>query len=86
MGAMTITSTAAAIWPRDGRRTALAKKIKGLINVDMIGDKSLDIDQETNGNAALNRLVWSYGSGARLQRRISSRNTAATRTTTSFLS
>jgi glutaminyl-peptide cyclotransferase len=45
-------------WSKDG--TAL--KIKGLINVDMIGDKHLDIDQETNGNAALNRLVWTTAS------------------------
>ena len=41
-------------WLKDGT----AAKIKGLINIDMIGDKHLDIDQETNGNAALNRLVW----------------------------
>jgi len=33
-------------------------RIKGLINVDMIGDKSLDIKQETNSNAALRKLVW----------------------------
>ncbi len=25
----------------------------------MIGDKNLDIPRETNGNAALNKLVWS---------------------------
>jgi Zn-dependent M28 family amino/carboxypeptidase len=45
-------------WSKDGT----AAKIKGLINVDMIGDKHLDIDQETNGNAALNRLVWTSAS------------------------
>jgi Zn-dependent M28 family amino/carboxypeptidase len=45
-------------WHKDGT----ASKIKGLINIDMIGDKHLDIDQETNGNAALNRLVWTTAS------------------------
>jgi glutaminyl-peptide cyclotransferase len=45
-------------WSKDGT----AAKIKGLINIDMIGDKHLDIDQETNGNPALNRLVWSTAS------------------------
>src|SRR6202035_5787471 len=34
------------------------QRLKGLINVDMIGDKNLDIPRETNGNAALNKLVW----------------------------
>ena len=28
----------------------------------MIGDKHLNIDRETNGNAALNRLVWATAS------------------------
>jgi glutaminyl-peptide cyclotransferase len=42
-------------WRQDG---TLAR-LKGLINVDMIGDRSLDIPQETNGNAALTRLIWS---------------------------
>jgi Zn-dependent M28 family amino/carboxypeptidase len=45
-------------WHKDG----IAAKIKGLINVDMIGDRHLDIDQETNGSAALNRLVWTAAS------------------------
>ena len=45
-------------WSKDGT----AAKVKGLINLDMIGDKHLDIDQETNGNAALNRLVWTAAS------------------------
>lgn len=44
----------AARWRQDG---TLAR-LKGLINVDMIGDKNLDIPRETNGNAALNKLVW----------------------------
>ena len=41
-------------WNKDGT----LGHIKGLINLDMIGDKNLDIPQETNGNAALRRLVW----------------------------
>jgi glutaminyl-peptide cyclotransferase len=45
----------AARWRADGT----LKKIKALINVDMIGDKSLNIKQEPGGNAALTRLVWS---------------------------
>jgi glutaminyl-peptide cyclotransferase len=45
-------------WHKDG----IAAKIKGLINVDMVGDRHLDIDQETNGSAALNRLVWTAAS------------------------
>ncbi len=42
-------------WRKDG---TLAR-IKGLINVDMIGDKNLNLKQETNSNARLRRLVWS---------------------------
>ncbi|HTS75047.1 MAG TPA: M28 family peptidase [Bryobacteraceae bacterium] len=41
-------------WHKDG---TLAR-MRALINVDMIGDKNLDIKQETNSNAALNKLVW----------------------------
>ncbi len=41
-------------WGRDGT----LRRLKGLINVDMIGDRNLDIPQETNGNAALNKLIW----------------------------
>ena len=40
----------AAKWRKDG---TLAR-VKALINVDMIGDKSLDIKLETNSNPALN--------------------------------
>jgi glutaminyl-peptide cyclotransferase len=40
------------------RKDKTLSRIKGLINVDMIGDKSLDIKQETNSNATLRRLVW----------------------------
>jgi glutaminyl-peptide cyclotransferase len=45
-------------WGRDG--TLL--RLKGLINVDMIGDKNLNIPQETNGNKALNKLIWQTAS------------------------
>jgi glutaminyl-peptide cyclotransferase len=41
-------------WAREG----MLSRIKALINVDMIGDKDLDILQETNSSAALRRLVW----------------------------
>ena len=41
-------------WRKDGTLT----RLKALINVDMIGDKNLDIKRETQGNAALVQLVW----------------------------
>src|SRR6266853_241681 len=41
-------------WSTDGT----AAKIKGLILVDMIGDKHLNIKQEQNSNARLRQLVW----------------------------
>jgi glutaminyl-peptide cyclotransferase len=41
-------------WRKDG---TLAR-LKGLINVDMIGDKNLDLMEEMNGNAPLRKLVW----------------------------
>jgi glutaminyl-peptide cyclotransferase len=41
-------------WAKDGT----LKRLKGLINLDMIGDKNLGIPQETNGDAALRKLVW----------------------------
>ena len=44
----------AARWRQDGT----LQRLRALINVDMIGDKNLDIPRETNGNAALNKLVW----------------------------
>ena len=40
------------------RQNGTLRQIKGLINVDMTGDKSLNIKQETNSNAGLRRLVW----------------------------
>ena len=45
----------AARWRQDGT----LQRLKALINVDMIGDKNLDIPRESNGDAALNKLVWS---------------------------
>lgn len=51
-------------WQADGT----LKKLKALINIDMIGDKDLDIQLEMNSNAALRNLVWqtaaSLGYGA----------------------
>jgi len=44
----------AARWSKDGT----AAKIKGLINVDMIGDAHLNLKQEQNSNAKLRQLVW----------------------------
>ena len=43
-----------ARWRQDGT----LQRLKALINVDMIGDKNLNIPRETNGNAALTSLVW----------------------------
>ena len=44
----------AEAWSRDGTLS----RIKALINVDMIGDKELDILREGNSSASLVRLVW----------------------------
>lgn len=41
-------------WSREG----MLANIRALINVDMIGDKDLDIVQETNSSAPLRNLVW----------------------------
>jgi glutaminyl-peptide cyclotransferase len=45
----------AELWRKDGT----APRMKALINVDMIGDKSLNIKQEPNSTPRLTRLVWS---------------------------
>jgi glutaminyl-peptide cyclotransferase len=45
-------------WKADG---TLAK-IKALINVDMIGDKSLDILLDENSTSSLRKLVWNVAS------------------------
>jgi Zn-dependent M28 family amino/carboxypeptidase len=42
-------------WRKDGTIT----RIKALINVDMIGDKNLDMKRDPNSSPALNKLVWS---------------------------
>lgn len=44
----------AALWRRDGT----AAKIKAVINVDMIGDASLELVAEQNSTEWLRRLVW----------------------------
>jgi glutaminyl-peptide cyclotransferase len=41
-------------WRMDGTW----RRLKALINVDMIGDKNLDILQDINSDANLRRLVW----------------------------
>jgi Zn-dependent M28 family amino/carboxypeptidase len=41
-------------WSREG----VLAHIKALINVDMIGDKELDIIDEMNSSTALRKLVW----------------------------
>jgi glutaminyl-peptide cyclotransferase len=41
-------------WAQEG----FLGRIKALINVDMIGDRNLDIMQETNSSASLRKLVW----------------------------
>ncbi|HEV2198222.1 MAG TPA: M28 family peptidase [Bryobacteraceae bacterium] len=41
-------------WRRDGT----LGRLKALINVDMIGDKNLDIRQEMNSTPSLRKLVW----------------------------
>ena len=41
-------------WSRDG----MLAHIKALINVDMIGDKDLDILEDSNSSRSLLRLVW----------------------------
>ena len=41
-------------WAADGT----LRRLKALINVDMIGDRDLGIMQETNSSAPLRKLVW----------------------------
>ncbi|HEY7335805.1 MAG TPA: M28 family peptidase [Bryobacteraceae bacterium] len=48
----------AAKWRMDGTW----RKLKALINVDMIGDKHLDILQDKNSDPTLRRLVWKAAS------------------------
>jgi len=44
----------AQVWSQDG----MLARIKALINVDMIGDKDLEIWNDTNSSLSLRRLVW----------------------------
>ena len=44
----------AGVWKKD----ASWIRFKALINVDMIGDKDLDILQDTNSDVGLRKLVW----------------------------
>ncbi len=46
-------------WAADG----MLSRIKALINIDMIGDKDLDIVQDTNSSASLRTLVWQIAGG-----------------------
>ena len=61
----------AALWARDGTLT----RIKALINVDMMGDKDLDLLCDMNSNQELRDLVWSLadklGYGAHFPRALS---------------
>jgi Zn-dependent M28 family amino/carboxypeptidase len=45
-------------WKAEG----MLPKIKALINVDMIGDKNLDLQPDTNSSVALRKLVWQTAS------------------------
>ncbi len=45
-------------WRKDGT----GARLRALINLDMIGDKSLDIRREMNSNAGLRKLFWSTAS------------------------
>jgi len=44
----------AARWAADGTLW----RIKALINIDMIGDKNLDISDDANSSQSLHRMVW----------------------------
>jgi len=54
----------AARWARDGT----LKRVKALINVDMIGDRDLGILQEWNSAPALRKLVWQAAADLGFQR------------------
>jgi Zn-dependent M28 family amino/carboxypeptidase len=54
----------AARWARDGT----LKRVKALINVDMIGDRDLGILQEWNSAAGLRKLVWQAAADLGFQR------------------
>jgi Zn-dependent M28 family amino/carboxypeptidase len=54
----------AARWARDGT----LKRVKALINVDMIGDRDLGILQEWNSAPGLRKLVWQAAADLGFQR------------------
>jgi Zn-dependent M28 family amino/carboxypeptidase len=54
----------AQLWQSDGT----LKRLKALINIDMIGDRDLDIQMEMNSNAALRKLVWDTAASLGYQR------------------
>ncbi len=45
-------------WNKDGT----LRRVIALINVDMIGDRSLGIQQDTNSDARLRKLIWAEAS------------------------
>ena len=75
-------STAAGTWPRAGRPTARSRRIKALINVDMIGDRDLGIMQETNSSPPLFADRLGHRAPARLRQVFPRQRPAAPKTTT----
>ena len=62
----------AARWARDGT----LKRVKALINVDMIGDRDLGILEEWNSAPALRKLVWQAAADLGFQRHFLNRPAA----------
>jgi Zn-dependent M28 family amino/carboxypeptidase len=62
----------ASRWASD----ATARRLKAVINVDMIGDRDLEISQESFSSPALVRLVWQAASDLGHQRYFSTRTLA----------
>jgi glutaminyl-peptide cyclotransferase len=56
------------------RKDASWVRFKALINVDMIGDKDLNILQDTNSDVSLRRLVWSAAASLGYQKYFTSQN------------
>jgi glutaminyl-peptide cyclotransferase len=61
----------AEAWKKDGSWV----RYKALINVDMIGDKNLNILQDTNSDVGLRRLVWSAAASLGYQKYFTSQTT-----------
>ena len=57
-------------WMKDGSWV----RFKALINVDMIGDKNLNILQDTNSDVGLRRLVWSAAASLGYQKYFTSQS------------